>query len=348
MPRIRRVDCSSPGHSRRKHGRGFAYYDARGRRITASSTLEKIKALAIPPAWADVWICPNENGHLQAVGIDSAGRKQYTYHPGFRERRNQIKYDRMIRFARALPFLREQTSEQLDNGDLTKEKVLACAVRLLDRGFFRAGGERYAKSNRTFGIATIEKSHVKVKGGMIEFDFPAKGGQRRVQSVADPKVLEVVRRLKQRRSGGNRLLAFRSDRGWVQVRSSDINRYIRDITGEDFTAKDFRTWTATVIAALALAVAGERETASQRKQVMNQAAEEVSRYLGNTRAVARSSYIDPRVFDRYLSGWTIRGVLGDLLDQPDSDDPIIQGKVEEAVINLIEENRESPAIEKAS
>lgn len=160
MPRLRRVDCSSPGYSRRRHGRGFAYYDARGRRLAASSTLARIKALAIPPAWADVWICPNENGHLQAVGIDSAGRKQYIYHPKFRERRDQKKYDRMLRFARALPFLREQTGEHLDHKDLTKEKVLACAVRLLDRGFFRVGGDRYAKSNRTFGIATIEKSRL--------------------------------------------------------------------------------------------------------------------------------------------------------------------------------------------
>lgn len=338
--RLRRVDCSAPGLRRRRAGRGFTYIDENGDRVTDTETLRRIDALVIPPAWTDVWICPHPRGHIQATGLDAAGRRQYRYHDAWRLQRDREKFDHMVEFGRALPALRERIANDLDADGLTRERVLACAARLLDLGFFRIGTEGYAEQNQTYGLATIRKDHVSVHGDVIEFDYVAKSGQQRIQSIVEPTVVEVVKALKRRRSGGPELLAYRRDGGWCDVRSADINAYIKDVTGGDFSAKDFRTWSATVLAAVALAVSAEATSRTARKRAVTRAYQEVAHYLGNTPAVCRSSYVDPRVVDRYLSGVTVplerlgagaqEGHLG------------TQGEVEWAVLDLLED---APAVE---
>jgi DNA topoisomerase I len=351
MPRLRRSDCSSPGLSRRRRGRGFQYFDPQGAPVTDPVAIERIRRLAIPPAWRDVWICADEWGHLQAVGTDVAGRKQYVYHQRWRERRDQQKFDRMIEFARALPGIRTAAAEHLEEKGLTRNRVLACAVRLLDRGFFRIGGEDYAEQAGTYGLATMHKRHVRLEGDVIVFDYPAKGGKKRVQSIVDPEVQDVVAELKRRRAGGPELLAYRSGRRWRDLRSVDINEYVKEAAGGEFTAKDFRTWHATVLAAVALAVSGEAlKSKTGRTRAMSRAVNEAAAYLGNTPAVCRASYIDPRVFDRYRAGVTIAGAL-DRLGDPGADalaTPTLHGPVEEAVLDLLEGNEESPAIERVA
>ena len=309
--------------------------------------LARISELAIPPAWSDVWICPHPGGHIQATGTDAAGRKQYLYHERWRRRRDQEKFDQMLDFARSLPAMRKRVGRDLRRHDLGADNVLACAVRLLDRGFFRIGGEDYAEQNETYGLATIEKRHVSVSGNRIAFDYRSKGGKRRRQAVLDPEVAAVVLRLKRRRGGSERLLAHRAARRWVDVTSTEINDYLKQATAGDFSAKDFRTWNATVLAAMALAVSGAATaSATARKRAIRRAVEEVALYLGNTPAVARASYIDPRVFDRFRDGLTIGGVLHEVGD--DSLETAIQGPVEEAVLDLIAGHEASPAIERIS
>jgi DNA topoisomerase IB len=306
VPRLRRSDCSTPGFTRRRRGRGFEYLDENGERLRDEETLARIADLAIPPAWSDVWICPDERGHLQATGIDDAGRKQYLYHSRWRERRDQEKFDRMLRFGRALPKIRRRTAAALAGEGLGKERVLACAVRLLERGFFRIGSEQYADANGTYGLATMRKEHVTIRDGEVFFDYPAKSGQQQVHSVVDADVREVVEALRRRRGGGPELLAYKEGGRWVDVRSSDINEYLKEIAGEEFSAKDFRTWNATLLAALALSAAGrENGSRSSYKRVATAAVKEVAGYLGNTPAVCRSAYIDPRVFDQFRAGSTL-------------------------------------------
>jgi DNA topoisomerase I len=349
-PRLRRADCSSPGLTRRRQGKGFSYLDADGEKVTEPEDLARFSELVIPPAWKDVWICPDSRGHLQATGIDAAGRKQYLYHPQWRTRRDSEKFEEMIRFARALPALREQVDKDLTATDkLTRERILACAVRLLDRGFFRIGSEQYTAQNESFGLATMRKQHVTLDpehSGMV-FDYTAKSGKRRIQGVVDPAAFEVVSALKRRRGGGNELLAFKND-GWCDVRSPDINEYLKDATGDDFSAKDFRTWAATMLAAIGLAVSSEvADTKTGRKRAVVRAIKEVSHYLGNTPAVCRASYIDPRVIDAYNGGRTIGGVLGEIADTAEPGElPIHQPVVEDAVLDLLNEREESPALER--
>jgi DNA topoisomerase IB len=348
MPRLRRADCSTPGITRRRRGRGFEYVDEHGGRVEDVDALERIRGLVIPPAWNDVWICPYPNGHIQAVGTDAAGRRQYLYHPAWRERRDREKFDEMIRFARALPALRATASRHLRRRGLVRERVLACAVRLLDRGFFRIGTEGYAEENKTYGLATMKRRHVRLEpGGLIRFDYTAKGGKRRIQSVVDSDVYRVVAELKRRRGEGE-LLAYKVGRRWVDVTSADINAYIKESTDDDFSAKDFRTWNATVIAALALAVSGEAHgSKTARTRAISRAVQEVAHYLGNTPAVCRASYIDPRVFDRFRDGLTIGGAL-DQLGEVTFGEPATQGAIEEAVLDLLERDLASPALERVA
>jgi DNA topoisomerase I len=346
--RLRRADTGGPGIRRRRAGRGFTYVDPDGRRVDDTEVLARIHDLVIPPAWDEVWICPYPGGHIQATGVDARGRKQYLYHRKWRERRDQEKFDDMLRFARALPRLREAVEHDLgdrDEADLGPERVLATAVRLLDRGFFRIGSEDYAVENETYGLATMRQEHVTVIDGRLRFDYPAKHGKRHVQSVVDPEVISVVERLKRRRGGGEELLAYKQGRRWVDVRSVDINAYIKAITGEDFSAKDFRTWGATVMAAVALAVSPARDTKTARKRAVTRAIKEVATKLGNTPAVARASYIDPRVIDRYLDGQSIAGAIEHIAADPD--DTAIQGDVEAAVLDLIEDPDDSEFVERA-
>src|SRR5437764_570923 len=307
--------------------------------------------LAIPPAWRDVWICPDPRGHLQATGVDAAGRKQYLYHPEWRRRRDQEKFDEMLEFARALPALRERVAADLCSGSsLTRERVLACAVRLLDRGFFRIGTEEYTVTNESYGLATMRKEHVTVEpDGTMVFDYPAKSGKRRLQAVVDPLATEIVGQLKRRRGGGPELLAYKQGRHWVDLRSPDINAYLKETTGGDFSAKDFRTWSATVLAALALAVSGPAQgSKTSRSRAITRAVKETSHYLGNTPAVCRASYIDPRIFDAYRAGLVIdRGVLDAALDAEPGELPTHHPAIERAVLDLIDE-RETEVVEKVA
>jgi DNA topoisomerase IB len=310
MSRLRRADCSGPGIRRIRRGRGFGFEEEDGSRVEDPEALERVAELAIPPAWRDVWICSDPLGHIQATGYDDAGRKQYLYHERWREHRNRAKFERMMVFARRLPKMREQLEEDLGLRGLQERRVLACAARLLDLGFFRVGGERYAEENESYGLATMRRSHVKVKGDVISFDFPAKSAKRQVQEIADPATAPTVKALLRRRGGGRELFAYRAGREWRDVSSAGINEYLKELTGDDFSAKDFRTWNATVLAAAAVATeAGGAESKTARKRVANQAVKQVAEYLNNTPAVCRSAYIDPRVFDRFEGGETIRASL---------------------------------------
>jgi DNA topoisomerase I len=335
--RLRRIDCTGPGIERRRHGRGFRYVDPEGQPVDEAELLQRIHELVIPPAWQEVWICPYPGGHIQATGIDAAGRKQYLYHPRWRELRDMEKFDDMVAFARTLPRLRKRVDAELSRDDLGLDRVCACAVRLLDRGFFRVGGEDYAVRNESYGLATMMKRHVRLRGDVLLFDYPAKHGKRRVQAVVDPAVAEVIDRLKRRRGGGDDLLAYKRTRRWIDLRSEDINAWLKQATGEDVTAKDFRTWGATVLAAVALAVSEEAPTTkTARQRVITRAIKEVAHYLGNTPAVARGSYIDPRVFDRYREGEVIDYRLVAAASERNGDATAIQGPVEKAVLDLLE------------
>jgi DNA topoisomerase I len=334
--RLRRSDPSSPGYTRRRCGKGFMYLDEAGERITDAEVVARITALVIPPAWRDAWISPDPFGHIQATGIDQRGRKQYLYHPRWRERRDLEKFDDMVAFARALPALRSVVDHDIALGDMSREQVLACAARLLDRGFFRIGSEEYAVTNETYGLATMRKEHVTLDGETVRFDYVAKESKRRVQAIIDPEVAGIVGTLKRRRGGGEELLAYKRDGRWCDVRSPDINAYLKAATGLDISAKDFRTWGATVLAAVGLAVIEpERLSRTGRKRAIVRAVKEVAFYLGNTPAVARNSYIDPRIFDRFRAGQTIQPALA-LTDSSDEHATAIQGPVEAAVLDLLD------------
>ena len=353
MPRLRRSDCSGPGIRRTRRGRGFAYVDdSTGETVDEPEVLQRIGELAIPPAWQDVWVCPYPNGHLQATGIDAAGRKQYRYHQAWRTRRDAEKFDDMVRFATALPTLRERIAADLgDCGKLDRSCVLAAAVRLLEIGFFRIGSEEYAEENRSYGLATMRKEHVTIgDDGLMVFDYPAKSGQRRHQGIADQRLAEIVQSLKRRRGGGSELLAYKERGRWRDVRSEDINAYLKEATGGDFSAKDFRTWNATALAAVALAVSGPAAaTKTARKRAVNRAIQEVASYLGNTPAVCRASYIDPRVFDAFDAGLTIRPALERVAAAVEPGElPIHQPELEAAVLDLLDENAGSRAIEQVA
>jgi DNA topoisomerase IB len=303
--RLRRSDCSEEGIRRRRSGRGLTYLDADRRRIEDEDTLARIRELAIPPAWEDVWVCPDPFGHIQATGIDIAGRKQYLYHSRWQERRAEHKFEAMREFAAQLPTLRRAVTRDLRRSGMPRERALACAVRLLDLGFFRIGGEEYADANGSFGVATVRREHVTVGKKEVVFDFPAKSGQRRVQSIRDPAARRAIAAMRRRRSGPEDLLAYREDGGWHDVRSDDVNAYIQEQVGEEFSAKDFRTWHGTVLAATALAGAERPASPSAAKRAIKDAVDQVAEALGNTPAVCRSSYIDPRVLDRFRDGVTI-------------------------------------------
>jgi DNA topoisomerase-1 len=353
--RLRRSDCSEPGIRRVRRGRGFVYLDEHGEPIGDPEARERLRALGIPPAWRDVWICPDPRGHLQATGIDAAGRKQYLYHERWREQRDRQKFERMLEFARALPALRRRVNAAIAPGasggadgapdtahghggeTLTRERVLACAARMLDLGLFRVGSEEYAEQGGGLGLTTLRREHVRVGDAQLHFDYPAKSGVRRVQTIADPDCVAIVRRLKARRGGPPELLAFRRGRRWVGIDADDVNAYLKAAIGEAFSAKDFRTWNATVVAAVALA-AGERAPAgrSARKRQIAAAVREVAEMLGNTPAVARRAYIDPRVFDRFASGWTIRPILEDPASLGETSDRR-RARIERAVLDLLEE-----------
>jgi DNA topoisomerase IB len=338
--RLRRVSTSGPGIHRVRSGKDFRYVDAAGQPVTDPSVLERISSLVLPPAWEDVWICAAPNGHVQATGVDAKGRRQYRYHDAWRVQRDLAKHDRILDFASRLPAARERLREDLQGAALTRTRILACAVRLLDLGFFRIGGEQYASENQSYGLATLRKEHVRVsKAGEIELEFTGKSGKLWHRSLAEPEVCAVVIALKRRRSGGDELLAYRheSSGAWVDVKSGDINGYLREVTGADDTAKDFRTWSATVLAAIGLAVSTHAESPTARKRAVTRVVKEVADKLGNTPAVCRSSYIDPRIIDLYDNGITIAHELEALGEEASYGSPAFQGAIEAAVLSLLRE-----------
>ena len=289
-----------------RRGRGFSYEDGAGERIADEETLERIRQLAIPPAWKEVWICPDPFGHIQATGYDEAGRKQYLYHERWQQRQAERKFELVREFALALPKLRRAVTADLRRQGMPRERALACAVRLLDLGFFRVGSEVYAEENESYGLATVRREHVTIKPTEVVFDFPAKSGQQRVQSIRDAAARRAIEAMHRRRSGPEDLLAYRAGREWVDVRSDDINDYIHEKIGDEFTAKNFRTWHGTVLAAVALAGEEQPRSEAASKRAISRAVNQVSEALGNTPAVCRASYIDPRVLDRFRNGDTIR------------------------------------------
>jgi DNA topoisomerase IB len=332
--RLRRSDPGVEGIRRRRCGRGFRYLGPDGP-VTDPPTLARIKALVIPPAWQDVWICPDPMGHIQAIGTDTAGRRQYLYHDRWRERRDRAKHDRILELGAALPRVRAVVARHLDGRGLSRDRVLAAAVRLIELGFFRPGGEEYAEENGTYGLATILKEHVTLTKGQLLFTYTAKSGKHREQAVAEDQVCAVVRSLKRRRDGGDKLLVYRSGPRWHDVTAADINDYIREVSGGEYTAKDFRTWHATVLAAVGLAVSEQAAGEAARKRAVVRVVREVAAYLGNTPAVARASYIDPRVITRYENGRTIAATLGDLGKDTDFGDLATRGRAEGAVLKLL-------------
>ena len=333
---LERSDPSSTGIRRRRCGRGFSYLGPDAVVVKDPQTLARIKSLVIPPAWQDVWICVDPQGHIQAMGTDSAGRRQYRYHDLWREQRDQDKHDRVRQFGAALPAIRETLGHHLDARGLGRGRVLAAAIRLVDLGFFRPGGEEYAEQNGTFGLATITKDHVTLTKGQLVFEYLAKGSQQHEQAVAEEQVCAVVRSLLRRRGGGNQLLAYRSGARWHDVTAADINDYLREVSDGDYTAKDFRTWHATVLAAVGLAVSESAAgTETARRRAIVRVVREVADYLGNTPAVARASYIDPRVIEHYEAGRTIASALGELGKDGHFGDLATRGRAESAVVKLL-------------
>ncbi|MGY1814442.1 DNA topoisomerase IB [Blastococcus sp. SYSU D00820] len=337
--RLRRSDVHGPGYRRKRAGRGFAYYDVDGSLIK-DDRLDRIRGLAIPPAWKDVWICPWPNGHIQATGVDAAGRRQYRYHDAWRARRDAEKHERVLEIAHQLPDVRDTVVSAVTGSGLTRDRVLAAAVRLLDLGAFRVGSEQYAEDNGTYGLATLRKEHVRVRGEQVFFAYTAKGGIDRELELTDRPTADVVRELLKRPAGtGEELLGYWVEdpagggRIWHDVTSSEINAYLKEISGAELTAKDFRTWNATVLMAAMLAEAPPPGTKSARKRVLKQAYERVSETLGNTPAVCKASYVDPRVVDRYEHGETIAPVLPEAAEAPD--DRTAQRVLEQAVCQLL-------------
>jgi DNA topoisomerase IB len=325
-----------PGYARRRHGRGFRYLDAQGRPLRDPAELARIRALVIPPAWSDVWICARPNGHLQAVGTDAAGRRQYLYHPRFRAEQERAEHGHVLDVAETLPAVREAVEGHLGDRGLTRKRVLAAAVRLLDLGFFRIGSDQYTELNSSYGLTTLLREHSTCQGGAVLFTYTGKHGREIVQTVADPAACRSLTALLRRRGGGDRLLAYWERPAWHNVSSADVNAYLKELAGLEITAKDFRTWHATVMAVVALAVSqsvARSETA--RRRAIARAVREVSGYLGNTPAICRSSYISPRVIELYEEGVTIAAALPRLGDEGAYGIPATRGPAERAVLHML-------------
>jgi len=329
MPRLRRTFPDQPGWTRRRSGKGFAYLDEHGDRLDADQ-VQRCKDLVIPPAWKDVWITPHPNGHLQAVGTDDAGRRQYLYHPQWRASRDAAKFDRILVFGKALSRARERVLADIGAEGMSLERGCAVAVRLLDLGYFRIGNDVYTDTNGSFGLTTMLREHVSRTKDGLRFTFTGKSGIEHDITIDDPSAIEALDVMRRRRGGGDRLLAWKDGRHWKALSSSDVNDYIRTCFGIDATAKDFRTWHATVIAASALAETDEPgQTKASRKRAVSGAMKEVSEFLGNTPTLARTAYVDPRVVEAYERGRTVK-VRG----KYDTDDAR-QAALERAVLKLL-------------
>jgi DNA topoisomerase-1 len=298
---LRYVTDAVPGVRRRRAGKGFSYLAVDGSRITDERRLDWIRGLAIPPAWTDVWIAPTRNAHLQATGRDARGRKVYRYHPRWREVRDAEKYERLVDFARVLPRIRRRTARDLRRDGLPREKVLALVIRLLEETLIRVGNEEYARENRSYGLSTMKERHARVRGDEIRFAFRGKSGREHEIGVRDRRLAHLVKRCQE--LPGQELFQYRDDDGaHVPITSEDVNDYLREISGQDVTAKDFRTWAGTVAAAMALSELREVDGDAERRSAVVRAIEQVAEQLGNTPAVCRACYVHPEVIDRYLDG----------------------------------------------
>jgi DNA topoisomerase-1 len=301
---LRYVTEGQPGLARRRAGRAFVYLDAAGRRVRDRATLARIRALAIPPAWRDVWICASPHGHIQAVGRDARRRKQYRYHPRWREARDETKYARMLAFARTLPHIRARVRADLARPGLPRDKVLATVVRLLETTLIRVGNEAYARTNGSFGLTTMRTRHVAVHGAVLRFHFRGKGGKEHAVDVRDPRLAPIVRRCQD--VPGQELFQYVDDEGRRQsIDSADVNAYLREVAGAEFTAKDFRTWAGTVLAALALAEVAAFASKREARRNITCAVESVAARLGNTPAISRRCYVHPAVIEAYMDGVTL-------------------------------------------
>ncbi|HET7072328.1 MAG TPA: DNA topoisomerase IB [Nocardioides sp.] len=332
MARLRRSSPDDTGWTRRRAGKGFVYLDQDGGRLSGEDT-ERVKGLVIPPAWEDVWICPLPNGHLQAVGTDDAGRRQYLYHPDWRTQRDAAKHLRMLEFGRVLSRARERVVTDLGADGMSRDRACAIAVRLLDLGYFRIGNDVYADQYGSFGLTTLQRRHVRKHDSSLVFCFVGKSGVEHEVTIDDPATVEALDLMRQRRAPADRnLLAWKERGRWHDLGADHVNEYIRSATGMDATAKDFRTWHATVIAAAALAESDEPGTSkASRKRAEVAAMKEVAEFLGNTPAQARASYVDPRVVDAYEEGRTIRTAVRRRLASPDAR----QQALERAVLRLL-------------
>ena len=325
---LRYVSDDQPGYSRKAKGDAFEYFDTTGKRIRDKTRVLRINRLAIPPAYTDVWICPSANGHIQATGRDARGRKQYRYHERWREARDENKYDRMLVFAAALPKIRRRIKRDMELPGLPREKVLATLVKLLERTFIRVGNEEYARENKSFGLTTMRNRHVDVKGARLRFRFRGKSGIDHDIDIEDHRVAKIVRKLQD--LPGQDIFRYLDDDGEARtVTSQDVNDYLREITGEEFTAKDFRTWAGTVLAALALNSVGAFENKTHAKKNVKEAISAVSKILGNTPAVCRKCYVHPAVLESYLSGDSIEG---------------LKSKTEEALSEKLDDLRSEEAV----
>ncbi len=320
---LRYVNNDEPGITRKRAGRGFTYIDPQGERIRDKDTLERIKAIVIPPAWTNVWICAAANGHIQATGRDDKGRKQYRYHERWRDARDQTKFDRMIAFGEALPTIRECVQADLRKHGLPREKILAAVVQLLGTTFIRVGNEEYARTNDSFGLTTLHDEHVGISGATIHFEFRGKSGKDHAIDLRDRRLATIVKRSQD--IPGQHLFQYKDENGdYHAVTSSDVNDYIREISGKDFTAKDFRTWGGTTLALLELADFDPCEDEKQTQKNVRAMIKAVSKQLGNTAAVCRKYYVHPAVIDCYLSG-DLPNFLSDKSEHP----------AEEAVMALL-------------
>jgi DNA topoisomerase I len=303
--RLRRSSVRGPGIRRVRRGKGFSYQDQEGTAVSDPATLQRIRELVIPPAWKKVWICPHPTGHIQAVGTDAAGRRQYLYHQTWQEERNEEKFDRVLEMSGALPDMRRRVAADLRRRGFDRDRVLAVALHLLDLGYFRAGSEQYAEENNSYGIATLQRDHVTLHKQAVEFDYPAKSGVRRTLLIEDPDVVRSVRSLLRARGHGERLLVCCNGSDWIDLHADDLNARFKELVGDEYTVKDLRTWHGTVLAAAAFIDADPPVNKTVIKRVESAVMKEVAEELGNTPAVARSSYVDPRVVEGYESGLTI-------------------------------------------
>jgi DNA topoisomerase-1 len=302
--RLRRSNASGRGYRRVRAGKGFSYRGPDGSPLPPGPVRDRLESIGIPPAWTDVWIAPYENGHIQATGLDAVGRRQYIYHPEWRDRKDRLKFDRALQLAESLPAARRLVTIALRSEGLTRDRVLAAAFRMLDSGSLRVGSERYTNENGSHGLSTLLWAHVQVRKDCLQLRFPEKSGKHWESEISDADLAALVRQLK-RRGGNARLLAFKDGRNWRPVSSADINGYVKERTGSDFTAKDFRTLRGTVAAAVSLARSGPQKTGAARKHAISEAMLDAATVLGNTPSIARKSYVGPRLLDHFVAGETI-------------------------------------------